>query len=63
MHEHFRVVAMPVTAAEQLDGIETEVLSGLDPPLNLDRMPRISVRAQLSELRRRYSRKVRGASR
>jgi hypothetical protein len=59
MYEHLRVVAIPVTDADALDGMETEVLLELGPPLNLSKMSKSLVRAKLTELRRRYSRKVR----
>lgn len=56
MHEHLRVVAIPVEDADALNGLETAVLRELAPPLNLDKMPRIAIRARLTELRRQHSR-------
>lgn len=43
-----------VDDASTLDGIETEVLAALDPPLNLAKMPKSAVRARLKQLRRRH---------
>ncbi len=54
MYEHLRVVAVPVADADTLDDLETTVLTELDPPLNLMKMPRTPVRRRLSELRRQY---------
>lgn len=36
MHQHLRVVTIPVHDADALNELETEVLQRLDPPLNLD---------------------------
>lgn len=54
MHEHLRVIAVPVEDADALDGLETGVLEALDPPLNLAKMQKNAVRRRLSQLRRRY---------
>lgn len=54
MHEHLRVVAVPVDDADTLGEVETEVLALLDPPLNLDKRPRSELRERLSRLRKRY---------
>lgn len=59
MHEHLRVVAIPVEDADTLDGVETRVLRELDPSLNLDKIPQSPVRTRLTELRRGFSRKNR----
>jgi hypothetical protein len=59
IHDHLRVVAIPVEDADTLDGVETSVLRELDPPLNLDKMPASPIRARLSELRSTFNRKVR----
>lgn len=59
MHQHLRIIAVPVDDADSLDGLESTVLADLDPPLNLDKMPRTPVRAELTLLRRRYNRKTR----
>ena len=55
MNAHLKVIPVPVQDPDTLDGLETAVLAALDPPLNLQKMPRSSVRSQLSGLRRRYS--------
>lgn len=62
MHEHLRLIAMPVDDADTLGDVETEVLLQLDPPLNLDKVARNPLRAQLSALRKKYGRKRRSAS-
>lgn len=56
MHAHLRVNAVPVDDRDTLDALETNVLSRLDPPLNLAKMPRTPLRARLTELRRPHSR-------
>lgn len=63
MHKHLRLIAIPVDDADTLGAVETEVLSELNPPLNLDKVTRDPLRTQLSTLRRKYGRKQRGASR
>ena len=55
MHEHLRLIAVPVDDADMLDALETEVLAVLDPPLNLDKRPKTPLREQLTQLRRTYS--------
>ncbi|MCP3938240.1 MAG: hypothetical protein GY708_23070 [Actinomycetia bacterium] len=52
MHEHLRVVAVPVDDADGLDGLESDVLAELDPPLNLAKMPKNGTRQRLTELRK-----------
>jgi len=59
MHEHLRLIAIPVADAERLDGLETAVLAALKPPLNLGKMPRSPGRERLTELRKRYGRRAR----
>lgn len=61
MHEHLRVVAIPVYDADTLGQVETRVLEVIDPPLNLDKMARTDLRRRLTESRRQNSRKVRGS--
>lgn len=56
MHAHLRVIPVPTDDGDTLDALETEVLSQLDPPLNLAKMPRTPLRARLTELRRPHSR-------
>lgn len=55
MHAHLRVVAVPVDDVDNLDDLETAVLTELDPPLNLMKMPKTPARTRLSELRRQCS--------
>ena len=55
MHQHLRVIAIPVDDADTLDALETRVLDALDPPLNLDKRPKNDLRACLSALRRRHN--------
>lgn len=55
MHQHLRVIAIPVEDADTLDALETGILDALDPPLNLDKRPKNELRTRLSALRRRHS--------
>lgn len=55
MHDHLRVIAVPVADADALDRLETAVLAALEPPLNLAKMPKSAVRARLTELRKLHS--------
>lgn len=57
MHDHLRVIAVPVQDADALDRLESEVLAELDPPLNLAKMPKNAVRVRLTQLRRLHSKK------
>lgn len=57
MHDHLRVIAVPAADADTLDGLETEVLAELDPPLNLAKMPKSAMRVRLSQLRRLQGKK------
>jgi hypothetical protein len=52
MHEHLRVVPVPVDDADALEGLESGVLAELDPPLNLATMSKSKVRERLTQLRR-----------
>lgn len=54
MHAHLRVLAIPVSDADTLRDLETEILAELDPPLNLAKVPKTPLRATLSRLRKRY---------
>lgn len=54
MHEHLRVVAVPVADADALDQLETDILAALDPPLNLAKMPRTDIRVRLTGLRQPF---------
>jgi hypothetical protein len=57
MHQHLRVLAIPVKDADTLGDLESDVLRALDPPLNLAELTNNPLRARLSELRREYNRK------
>jgi hypothetical protein len=49
--EHLQIAVVPVPAPDTLTAVEDAVLAALDPPLNLDAMPRTPRRRRLSELR------------
>lgn len=51
MHHHLRVVPVPVDDPDCLDAMETAVLTDIDPPLNLAKMPSTPVRRRLKVLR------------
>ncbi|MGD8202440.1 DUF6000 family protein [Ornithinimicrobium sp. W1679] len=55
MHAHLRVVLIPVANPDTLDALETNILSELDPPLNLAKVARTPLRQRLSELRKQYA--------
>jgi hypothetical protein len=55
MHAHLRVVLVPVTDAGTLDQLETAVLTELDPPFNLAKVGKTSLRQELSRLRKKYA--------
>ena len=55
MHDHLRVIPLPVADADTLGRIETAVLSSLDPPLNLSKMAASPIRSAVSQLRRRQT--------
>ncbi len=55
MHAHLSVVAVPVADADTLDALESEILTEIDPPLNLAKVSKTPLRAQLSALRKRYA--------
>lgn len=57
MHQHLRLIAIPVEDADALDSLETGVLTSLDPPLNLDKRPKNELRVSLSQLRKRYGKR------
>lgn len=56
MHDHLQVNAVPFEDADTLGKLEGDVLSRLDPPLNLQGMTPTATRRQLKELRRPHSR-------
>lgn len=59
MYAHLRVIAVPVADADTLDGLESELLSELDPPLNLAKVAKTPMRARLSALRKQFGRAAR----
>lgn len=54
MHQHLRVIAVPYDDADTLGRLEDDVLTQLEPPLNLQGIPATPLRARLTELRRAY---------
>lgn len=54
MHQHLRVVTIPVEDGDTLGQLETDVLRTLDPPLNLAKVPATPLRKRLTELRRQH---------
>jgi len=61
MHDHLGLVTVPVADADSLGDVETGVLAALNPPLNLDKVKRDPLRAQLSALRKKHGRRGRSA--
>lgn len=55
MYAHLRVIAVPTSDADSLDALETMILTELDPPLNLMKLPKTPIRRKLSELRGTYA--------
>jgi hypothetical protein len=55
MHAHLRVIPIPVADVDTLDRLESEVLTELDPPLNLAKLAKTPLRRQLSVLRTKYA--------
>lgn len=55
MHAHLRVVLIPLANAHTLNDLETDILSELDPPLNLAKVARTPLRQRLSALRKQYA--------
>lgn len=54
MHAHLRVVTIPVADPDTLNELESLLLKELDPPLNLAKVPKAPLRAQLSALRKQF---------
>ena len=52
MVDHLRLVTVTVEDPDILEGLETEILAALDPPLNIRKMAKTDTRSRLSELRR-----------
>lgn len=55
MLAHLQVVIAPVSNADTLGVLESAILSELDPPLNIAKVPKTALRSRLSELRKQYS--------
>lgn len=55
MYAHLRVVLIPVADAHTLNDLETDILSELDPTLNLAKVGRTPLRQRLSALRKQYA--------
>ncbi len=53
MHAHLRLVPVPVADADTLGDLESEILTELDPPLNLAKVATTPLRRQLTALRKR----------
>ena len=51
MHDHLRINVVPIIERDSIDEVETAVLTALDPPLNLAKVPRTAARRNLSQLR------------
>jgi hypothetical protein len=56
MHDHLKVIAVPFEDADSLGKLEDDVLTRLDPPLNLQGMTPTATRRRLKELRRPHAR-------
>lgn len=52
MRTHLRVVLIPIANADTLADLETDMLTELDPPLNIAKVPPTPLRQRLSELRK-----------
>jgi hypothetical protein len=57
MYGRLRVVPVPISDGDMLNDLETKVLSALDPPLNLSKMPKSATRARITQLRKIYGRR------
>jgi hypothetical protein len=55
MHAHLRVIPIAVPDVDTLDHLESEILTQLDPPLNLAKVSKTPLRRQLSVLRKKYA--------
>lgn len=53
MHEHLRVICVPVQDRDSLGALEQQVLTALDPPLNLRHVGPTPLRTTLRALRKR----------
>ena len=57
MTDHLQVIAVPFEDADTLGRLEEDVLSNLDPPLNLKGMDDSRVRRRVKELRKVHARR------
>jgi hypothetical protein len=55
MLTHLRVITVPIADVDTLDTLESAILTELDPPLNLAKVPKTPLRRQLSALRKKYA--------
>jgi hypothetical protein len=55
MRDHLQVAVMPFPERDQLGNFEHHLLAALDPPLNLEGMPRTPARSALSRRRSELS--------
>ncbi|UUW88643.1 DUF6884 domain-containing protein [Pimelobacter simplex] len=58
MHAHLRVIPIPVADVDTLDHLESAILTELDPPLNLAKVPKTPLRVRMSALRKKYAGKA-----
>ena len=61
MHAHLSVIAVPFDDSDTLGHLEDDVLSRLDPPMNLQGMTATPTRRRLKELRRPHGSKSKRA--
>lgn len=55
MSTHLSVITVPVPDVQRLKELETTVLSDLDPPFNLTKVPQTDLRKRLRMLRKQYA--------
>lgn len=55
MSTHLSVITVPVPDVQRLKELETTVLSDLDPPFNLAKVPQTDLRKRLRMLRKQYA--------
>ena len=58
MREHLCVAVHPHDDRDTLEGLEREFLRTFDPPLNVRHMPATTLRARVTDVRRRISREL-----
>ena len=54
MKQHLKVLTVPYVDADTLGKLEDDVLTSIDPPLNLQGMDPSPIRKRLKELRRNH---------